>query len=296
LNGIHKGQLALFNEKQLDERSAKIKQLRVAAEKGNVEAMYELGEQFCRYWQTCPDTGVFAPIDRVEGAKWYRKAAEQGHAMAQLHLGILYTEGIPGTPEDKIEEYRIEGVKWLRKAVEQGVGLTELGMCYFNGTGVPEDKEEAVKWFRKATERGEPNGLWMLADCYFHGYGVPEDKAESARLYRTAAEQGDSIAQYQLGRCYYYGDGVPQNKAEAIKRYKESTFFLAWGELASCYARGEYIPDDEEVEGLLNALRWMVESVNEWRITEEYEEYWQERAREAAELLREIEARKSGAS
>ena len=54
------------------------------------------------------DHGV--PEDDKEALKWYRLAAEQGHAKAQYNLG------------------------WM----------------YFNGNGVPEDDKEAVKWYRLA--------------------------------------------------------------------------------------------------------------------------------------------------
>jgi TPR repeat protein len=56
--------------------------------------------------------------------KWYRLAAEQGHAQAQLNLGF----------------------------------------CYENGNGVPEDKVEAVKWYRLAAEQGSANALQALSD------------------------------------------------------------------------------------------------------------------------------------
>jgi TPR repeat protein len=292
LSGIHKGQLAF------DERLVKNNQLRKAAENGDVEAMYEIGIQLCRVWRTCLKTGVFAPIDPAEGAKWFRKAAEQGHAPAQLQLGSLYIEDTLDIPEDKVEEYAIEGVKWLRKAAEQGVGWTMLGMCYLRGLGVPEDKEEAVKWFRKDAERGEPNGIYpngiyMLAECYFRGEGVPEDKAEAVRLYRIAAEQGDGLAQYRLGRLYYDGDGVIQDKLEAIRWSKESGFFMATMVLVKCYLSGYYVPEEEELDAWLYTLRWQVEFFANAGKTAKEKEYWQEQAREAAELLREMEARKS---
>ena len=43
-----------------------------------------------------------------------KKAAEQGHAGAQLALGFMYAYG-RGVPEDDTE-----AVKWYRKAAEQG--------------------------------------------------------------------------------------------------------------------------------------------------------------------------------
>ena len=58
--------------------------------------------------------GVGVAKDTAEAAKWFRRAAEQGHAEAQYALGSLYCEG------EGIEKNMIEAVKWLRKAAEQG--------------------------------------------------------------------------------------------------------------------------------------------------------------------------------
>ncbi|POR97032.1 tetratricopeptide repeat protein, partial [Haemophilus influenzae] len=52
--------------------------------------------------------------DNFEAVKWYRKAAEQGHADAQLNLGYMYEKG-RGVKQDDFE-----AVKWYRQAAEQG--------------------------------------------------------------------------------------------------------------------------------------------------------------------------------
>ena len=62
----------------------------------------------------------------MEAVKWFRKAAEQGDAIAQVNLGYAYANGF-GVEKDEKEE-----VKWYRKAAEQGLedakaSLRELG-------------------------------------------------------------------------------------------------------------------------------------------------------------------------
>ena len=39
--------------------------------------------------------------DYAEAAKWYRRAADQGHTSAQFNLGFLYKNGL-GVPRDKV--------------------------------------------------------------------------------------------------------------------------------------------------------------------------------------------------
>ena len=52
--------------------------------------------------------------DPAEAVKWYRKAAEQGHADARYKLGMVLCGG-EGTAQDMAE-----GTYWLCKAAKQG--------------------------------------------------------------------------------------------------------------------------------------------------------------------------------
>ena len=60
--------------------------------------------------------GKGVPQDYKEAAKWYRKAAEQGLAIAQLNLGIRYAQG-EGVLQDYVESYA-----WLNISAAQGRG------------------------------------------------------------------------------------------------------------------------------------------------------------------------------
>jgi TPR repeat protein len=46
--------------------------------------------------------------------RWYRKAADQGNAVAQTNLGYMYEKG-RGVSQDKSE-----AVRWYQKATAQG--------------------------------------------------------------------------------------------------------------------------------------------------------------------------------
>jgi TPR repeat protein len=60
------------------------------------------------------DTGRGVAQDDAEAARWYRLAAEQGHAGAQFNLGIMFANG-RGVGQDDAEAAR-----WYRLAAEQG--------------------------------------------------------------------------------------------------------------------------------------------------------------------------------
>ena len=58
--------------------------------------------------------GLEVPKDFDKALKWYGKAANQGNAVAQCNLGVIYQNGY-GAAKDYDE-----ALKWYRKAAEQG--------------------------------------------------------------------------------------------------------------------------------------------------------------------------------
>ena len=91
-------------------------------------------------------SAAFERRDGSTAARIWRTLAEQGHAMAQHNLGLMYGRGL-GVPQDYCE-----ALTWFRLAAEQGRAGAQhnLGSMYANGLGVTQDHEEAVKWFRLA--------------------------------------------------------------------------------------------------------------------------------------------------
>ena len=50
------------------------------------------------------DKGQGVPQDYAEAVKWYRKAAEQGNALALNNLGFMYGKG-RGVPQDYVQAH-----------------------------------------------------------------------------------------------------------------------------------------------------------------------------------------------
>src|ERR1035437_6669866 len=73
------------------------------------------------------DRGDYATVLRL-----MRPLAEQGDAVAQHNLGVIYENGL-GVPQNYAE-----AVKWYRLAAEQGYGPSQfnLGLLYDKGRGV----------------------------------------------------------------------------------------------------------------------------------------------------------------
>ena len=86
----------------------------------------------------------------TEAVERYRKAAEQGNAIAQFNLGVMYEQGRGVGQSDT------KAVAWFRQAAEQGYAYAQfnLGFMYEEGRGVGQSDAEAVAWYRKAAEQG----------------------------------------------------------------------------------------------------------------------------------------------
>jgi uncharacterized protein len=81
------------------------------------------------------DEGKGVPQDYAEAVKWYRRAAEQGHARAQHNLGAMYFNG-RGVLQDCVE-----AEKWRRRAAEQGFAEAQMSLAgaYATGEGTTQD-------------------------------------------------------------------------------------------------------------------------------------------------------------
>ena len=101
-------------------------------------------------WVFWHQHGYGVPQDYSEAAKWYRLAADQGLAEAQIDLGRLYEDG-HGVPQDYTE-----AAKWYRLAAEQGQADAQfgLGVLYRDGTGVIQSYIDAHMWFNIAASAG----------------------------------------------------------------------------------------------------------------------------------------------
>ena len=225
-------------------------ELRVAADKGDPKAQYELArcyahgvdvtqdyaravvylrksaEQGYAYAQTelaaCYAKGSGVPADLGQAAQWYRKAAAQGDPLAQFGLGNFYFHG-RGVTEDKVE-----AIHWWGKAAEQDLAAAQdaLGQFYFEtagqGAAYATNWSKAAKWLKRASEQGYVGSMNNLAYIYEHGYGVKLDLKEAYHWYRAAAEKGVAKAQSNLGLMYQEGSVVPHDFVQAYKWFKLS--------------------------------------------------------------------------
>lgn len=86
----------------------------------------------------------------AQNIKLFRPMAEQGNAVAQYNLGVMYASG-QGVKRD----YQ-QAVKWYRLAAAQGHTLAQsnLGMMYGKGQGVTQNHVRAHMWSNLAAAKG----------------------------------------------------------------------------------------------------------------------------------------------
>jgi hypothetical protein len=132
--------------------------------------------------------------DYAEASRLYSLAAEQGYAVAQSNLGVMFHQG-RGVAQDYAEAARLYS---LAAAQGDADAQYNLGIMFENGEGVAQDYAEVVRLYSLAAAQGHVEAQFYLGYMFENGTGVAQDTAEAIRWYRLAAEQGHTFAQYQL--------------------------------------------------------------------------------------------------
>ena len=78
------------------------------------------------------------------------------------------------------------------------VAQNNLGLMYHNGWGVPQDDKEAVYWYRLAVEQGYANAQSNLANRYYYGEGVNKDIVYAHMWKNISASNGFELAKEDL--------------------------------------------------------------------------------------------------
>lgn len=215
-----------------------------AAEQGSVIDEYYLGKAY--------DEGYCGlAIEKTKAAQWYRKAAEQNHALAAYELAEAYFTG------DGIATDYPEAKKWYLQSAGKGHGLSQLrlGFLYAENhfKGLTTDYARAEEWFLKAAEQNAGDAQFRLGNFY-NNYKDPRDYARGFTWLLKAAEGGHRVAMFDVARALLEGKGTARNPALALgwmKKAADEDVLQAQMALAEMYAEGKDVPKDVQA-----ALRW----------------------------------------
>ena len=109
------------------------------AEQGGENAAYFLGTMY--------QTGSGVSPDCDKALKWTKKAALQGHTLAQSHLGMMYSKGCG----DEVTENLFEAYYWTALAAKQGLQFARENLKKLEGQLHPylvEEAQQKVKDFK----------------------------------------------------------------------------------------------------------------------------------------------------
>jgi len=165
---------------------------RARADENDVVAQYNLGKFYYDHRRIRAESAG----NKDEAVKWLRRAADQGHAQAQYHLGRCYDCGF-GVGIDKMRAFM-----WHLAAGLQGDAHAQyqLGSSYYSGHGIERDRTKAVWWYTAAAEQKLANAEFALGQCFFVGQGVAENKEKAAEWCQRAAAHGHAIAKNYIKR------------------------------------------------------------------------------------------------
>ncbi len=172
------------------------------AESGDAEAQFLLG---CFYSEKNRvrssgadlERGLCVIKSRALAAKWFRKAALQGHAKAQYRIaplvGELSHKNISEPTRKRLIQDAKETDEWMSKAEAQ-----DDPEALIRGYGPREkyatedqSREAGLAFFREAAEHGDVEAM-----CRVGTNTRNSDPVESAEMYRRAAELGSITGMY----------------------------------------------------------------------------------------------------
>ncbi|AOW47646.1 tetratricopeptide repeat protein [Acetobacter ascendens] len=213
-----------------DEPADAFSKLAVLAREGSPEAQFLVGQ--------CYLTAQGAPPDLVEGARWVRRAGQNGWAQASFVLATLYLHGLPqevdadapksifddSAEQTKREPDFIKAAHWAQRAAEAGYADAQALYGYILTAG-PEsirNPEQALEWYRAAASNGCVQGHLGIGLAALAQAKTQEDYTAAAVELKKAADGGMGTGLYLMGVMTERGIGVPQNIPESTQYFAKA--------------------------------------------------------------------------
>lgn len=164
------------------QEASSIEELTRKAEAGDLQAQFQLGLAY--------DGGRGVLRDFEEARKWYRRAAEGGHAEAQNSVGSMLQE----------DGRFADAIGWYEKAAAQGHprATNSLGLLHDLGRGVPQDRRKGFEFYTRAAELGWAEAMLNIGVMYGAGQlGHPDLVAACTWIVRAQRFAGPDQRQVQ---------------------------------------------------------------------------------------------------
>ena len=160
-----------------------------AAEAGNPEAQFQLGDCYVR--------GQGVEADVFKARAHFANAARQGHAAGRQALEWINVNTVKA-------EAATQALKNVADSGDPGAQY-ELAMRYRRGEFATPDLLSAARYFEKAANQGHLESQFVLYALYEQGQGVPKSRKQSFTWLARAAAAGHGDAMFFFGRRYSDG-------------------------------------------------------------------------------------------
>jgi prolyl 4-hydroxylase len=160
--------------------------LKKSAAAGFIEAQVTLGHVHAQVH--------LLPNAFQEAARWYQRAAERKHPMAQDRLADLYMLG-RGLPQSDARAF-----EWYARTADQGYAMAQCNLAYMlsQGLGTPADQQAATSLYLKAAAQGEARAYYNLGLRFAAGSGVPLNPVHASAWMSNASRLGYPTAKTEL--------------------------------------------------------------------------------------------------
>jgi TPR repeat protein len=151
---------------------------------------------------------------------WYERAAQRGHVVAQLNLGVLYETGHQGR---RSADYS-SAAQWYFSAAQRGNAGAQfnLGRLFWSGKGLPRNYDACFRFFKRAGKQGHAMALTNVGAMFMSGNGVKKDPVAARRWSRLAADKHNAVAHQNLGVMHERGLGGPVDPVKAAEHFRHA--------------------------------------------------------------------------
>lgn len=217
-----------------------LKWLTYAADRGQPDAQYELGDLYYN--------GSGVKMDLNKSRKLYIKAAEGGSLDAMMRMVSSYAIGTTLFKRNiekskQWEEATLSYWKKLRRRCPRGTMQEDLyGAC---GRDFLKPYPKMWESDRKKGANQDPQLLKNLANDYLrHTEGDPDLRSKAIEIYQKFATQGDVKSQIKLANILLLEGGTPENEKQKglywLKTAAKQNYEPAINMLIDIYAKGKY--------------------------------------------------------
>jgi TPR repeat protein len=211
--GVLAAMILLADNVRIEEPETAYHWYSVAAEKGSVPAMTQLGLMLSN--TTIPGTP-----DYDKAVIQFKAAAEKGDPPAKMALGDCYLAG------KGVERDETKALALFREAADSGDvrAMNRLGDSYVHGVGGKIDLDEAFRLFTKAVDAGNLDALGNLGVLYANG-DSPDHKPDPKKavdLWKRGVDKQNAFCTWLYARSVENGIGVAKNPLLARSLYKQA--------------------------------------------------------------------------